>query len=190
MGQSYHPPSTFKGIIKGETVRILRNCTKESDYKETMDFLKEKFKQRKYPNKFVNMDIIPHHKRKEYLTYQQETHLKSKNNINLTTYFDKTRNIQEVIKNNWLKLVNDETTRRNILPKNITFSYKHSKNLSQYLVRAKVSYNIKQNIKCFEPPSIPKQNLQVKNIQCRNAQCGTCQQLSNKAGYYSYQRKT
>ena len=44
MGQSYHPPSTIKGITKEETMRMLRNCTKESDYKETMDFLKEKFK--------------------------------------------------------------------------------------------------------------------------------------------------
>ena len=131
------------------------------------------------------MDIISHHKRKEYLTYQQEMHLNSNNNINLTTYFDKTRNIQEVIKINWPKLVNDETTRQSIPPKNYIF-LQTFKNLSQYLVRAKVSYNIKQNIKGFEPPSIPKQNLQVKNIQCRNTQCGTCQQLSNNAGYYSY----
>ena len=48
MGNSYHPKSTFKGIYKGENVRILRNCTREEDYLETVTFMKQKFTDRKF----------------------------------------------------------------------------------------------------------------------------------------------
>ena len=39
MGNSFHPESTFKGIVQGENTRILRNCSKEQTYKDTMTFL-------------------------------------------------------------------------------------------------------------------------------------------------------
>ena len=48
-GQSYHPPSVFKGLTREENIRILRNCTKQQDYKDTMDFLTERFTERKIP---------------------------------------------------------------------------------------------------------------------------------------------
>ena len=45
-GNSFHPESTFKGIIKGENIRNLRNCSHLLDYQTTMDFLLKKFKNR------------------------------------------------------------------------------------------------------------------------------------------------
>jgi len=45
MGNSYHPKATFKSILTGENNRILRNCSMEADYIQTMDMLKDKFSQ-------------------------------------------------------------------------------------------------------------------------------------------------
>jgi len=41
MGNSYHPKATFKSIFTGENNRILRNCSMEADYIQTVDMLKE-----------------------------------------------------------------------------------------------------------------------------------------------------
>ena len=37
-GQSNHPSSTFKGVIKGENIRILRNTSEEETYNHTIKF--------------------------------------------------------------------------------------------------------------------------------------------------------
>ena len=72
-------------------------------------------------------------------------------------------------------------------PPNIT--YKHSPNLSQLLVRAKLNENIPTNLPTNQPPSIPTISFPAKSIKCRNSQCGTCQQLTSRSHYSSYQTK-
>ena len=67
MGQSYHPPSIFKGLTRGENIRILRNCTKQQNYTDTMDFLTKRFAERKIPSRFVNIPIVLHVNRDQYL---------------------------------------------------------------------------------------------------------------------------
>ena len=46
-GQSNHPPSTFKGVTKGENIRILRNTSEEEKYNNTMAFINQQFNIRK-----------------------------------------------------------------------------------------------------------------------------------------------
>ena len=149
----------------------------------------DRFKDRGYKQRYVNGNIIPFAKRKEYLEGSKSDESGGKY-INLTTYFNGSNRIKETVKNNWPKLSNDETTRQHILPRNIRFSHKHSKNLSQRLVRAKLNYDIHSDIPTYDIPLMLHKKLPAKNIKCRNSQCGTCEILSLQGGYYSHQRKT
>jgi len=58
-GHSNHPPSTFKGVIKGENIRILRNTSQASTYNDTINFITQQFKIRKYPSHLTNTPPIP-----------------------------------------------------------------------------------------------------------------------------------
>ena len=66
-GQSNHPSSTFKGVTKGENIRILRNTSEEEIYKNTMEFINKQFKIRKYPDDFTTTPIVPFSQRQSFL---------------------------------------------------------------------------------------------------------------------------
>ena len=184
-GTSNHPKSIFKGVYKGENVQILRNTSEEGEYKQTMTFLNNQFRQRKYPPHLTNSPIIPYVNRDRYL----ETKGKDKNYaINFTTTFDPSINLTEVLKTDWPRLSTIQDPRNTFTnPPRITF--KHSPNLSQLLVRAKLDYHTDTELPVYDPPPIPPISYSSKNISCRNEQCGTCPQLSNRSHYWSYQTK-
>ena len=58
--KSNHPKSTFKEVHKGENIRMLRNTSEEVEYQQTMTFLNNQFKPRKYPPYLTNSPIISH----------------------------------------------------------------------------------------------------------------------------------
>ena len=77
MGQSYHPPSVFKRITRGENIRILKKYSKKQDYVDTMTSLKRRFKERKIPHKYVEYLLAPHENR--HLFFEKQRNRDEKN---------------------------------------------------------------------------------------------------------------
>lgn len=75
---SCHPAHTFGGVVKGETIRVLRLCTDEKTYFKTRKFLAKKFRNRGYPWKLVRraMHEVPYSLRQKYLADAQSTNTK------------------------------------------------------------------------------------------------------------------
>jgi len=59
-------------------------------------------------------------------------------------------------------LASDEQTRKKLLSTPLRVSYKHSKNLSQRLVRAKLDHEIHTDITILPPPSIKRPDFAAK----------------------------
>ena len=85
---SCHPRSTFKGIIKGETIRFIRTNTSETTFNSILCKITTHLRHRGYPLHFIqnspNIQIVPvilHHLGKTHLL----THLVSLSNIVLIT---------------------------------------------------------------------------------------------------------
>ena len=189
MGNSHHPKSTFTGIVKGENNRILRNCSKEQDYQETMEFLKNKFVNRKFPPQSISEPIIPFEQRQDLLL-QNKFNSKDENHITFVCPYGKEIKVHETLEGNWDIFSTDDTTRKRLINKQVRVAYTHASNLSQKLVRAKMTGTIFTDIPTFSVPLIKAPSFPAKNISGRHTQCSTCKQLSGRNTYYSYQTKS
>ena len=185
-GRSNHPHSTFKGVKRGENIRILRNTSEEATYESTMQFINNHFKKRKYPTHLTNQTPISFSERPNYL--QSNTDKTSDGRVTFCTTFDPSLSIIDHLAEDWPRLSSDSNL-RNIFHHPPQISYRHSPNLSQLLVRAKLDATINTNIPLSSKPAISTPRFPAKNISCRNNQCGTCEQLSGRSHYYSYQTK-
>lgn len=56
--QSFHPEHLRRGIPKGQFLRVRRNCTNDSDFKEEADDLTRRFQARGYPRKTISKAYI------------------------------------------------------------------------------------------------------------------------------------
>ena len=184
-GHSNHPKSTFTGVHKGENIRILRNTSEETNYNSTMSFINTQFKRRQYPKHLTTAEHIPFSDRDQYLNTSPRD---STYSTNFITTFDPSIKLREHLTADWPRLSSHQELRRIFQdPPNIT--HKHSPNLSQLLVRAKLNYHIDTQLPISNPPDILHITYPAKNIFCRNTQCGTCPQLNQHSHYSSYQTK-
>ena len=184
-GQSNHPPSTFKGVYKGENIRILRNTSDQDTYNNTCKFINNQFNNRKYPKYITNSPIIPFNDRDLYLNFSRS---KTSHPLTFVTTFDPSISISEHLEEDWPRLTSNDDLKQ-IFRQPPTVSYKHSPNLSQILVRAKLDNNINTDLPIQSNPSLIHHTFPAKNIKCRNPQCGTCPQLTEHSHYSSYQTK-
>jgi len=185
-GHSNHPPSTFKGVLQGENIRILRNTSEENNYLNTMTFINKQFKFRKYPHKLTEEPSLSFEKRNYYIHKKPTKNTQSCPTF--VTTFDPTLSIKNIILEDWPRLSSDLELRKHF-PTTPRISYRHSPNLSQLLVRAKLDHHIDSTIPIYSPPTIHSVHFPAKNIPCRHEQCGTCPQLSNKSHFSSFQTK-
>ena len=188
-GTSSHPQSTFKGIVKGENTRILRNCTKPEDYTTTMEFLINKFKDRKFKSKYTNQPWIPFANRTKCLEGVPNEQGGTTKSIPYVSHYNKQFNIKNTLAMHWPIFSNNQSTRKLLLPRAPRISYRHASNIGQKLVRANLDDEITTNISIHQNPHFTKPTYPSKIIQCRHAQCGTCKQLTVRTYYYSYQTK-
>ena len=188
MGNSYHPKSIFKSILTGENNRILRNCSTETDYIQTMNMLREKCSLRKFPTSVLLQPNIPYTERLLKLTGG-----KPHNNdavLTIITKFQKDFNWSETLKSNWGIFSKEDQCRRHLSLTSVRVCYTNHKNLAQRLVRAKLDYtDATTTIVTYPTPKLPIKSFPARNIPCRHEQCATCPQLSNHSQYYSYQTK-
>ena len=58
---SAHPRNTFHSLVKGESTRLLRNCSDELEYKKVQDQMYKAFKDRGYPSSLIRkaQELVP-----------------------------------------------------------------------------------------------------------------------------------
>jgi len=151
-----------------------------------MALINQHFKFKKYPNKLTNQLPLPFHDRHHHILKKSVKNTQS--NTTFVTTFDSTISIKNIVLEDWPCLSSDLELRK-YFKATPQISYKHSPNLSQLLVRAKLDINIDSTIPTHPPPIICSINFPSKNIPCRHPQCGTCHQLSSKSHFSSYQTK-
>ena len=155
-GSSNHPPSTFKGVHKGENIRILGNTSEEHQYTSTMSFITTQFRKRKYPPWLTNSPVIPFNDRATYLTTAE----RDKNlSTSFITTFDPTISVRDSLLKDWPRL-SSHPELRTVFTSPPMITYKRSRNLSQLLVRAKPNHNVTSDlpttaISIERPPSFP-----------------------------------
>lgn len=155
-----------------------------------MQFLKGKFQDRHFPTNITQIPFEPFEHREDIL--HGDT-IRSKENNNHRITFSCKYNygmpIHNLLEENWGILSRNDTTKRKLLPKEIRVSYKHGKNIKEKLVRAKIKGQTKANFDRQSIPNIVIPGFPAKNILCRQTMCGTCNQLTQRNTYYSYQTK-
>ena len=103
-GHPNHPPSTFKGIYKGENICILGNTADKQQYNSTMQFLTKKSKQCKYPTKLTTNPLIPCSDRNKLLACPNHQPRTSTNFI--TTYKPPTLSRTNILEDwPWLSVI-------------------------------------------------------------------------------------
>ena len=92
----------FKGLTRGDNIRILRNCSNTTDYDATMTFLKGKFKKSGISNRWIDEYIVKHEQRQSIFTDKSDT---GKNNSNqfipCISPYNRTVNLDKILEENW-----------------------------------------------------------------------------------------
>ena len=185
-GQSNHPSSTFKGVTKGENIRILRNTSEEEIYQNTMEFINKQFKIRKYPDHFTTTPIVPFSQRQSFLHSTRST--SSHIGPTFITTHDSSISLKPILEEDWPRITSHNELRKTYR-ETPRITYKHSPNLSQLLTRAKLDHDIKNDLPYHPAPTIQSISFPAKNIKCRHQQCGSCPQLSERSHFSSNQTK-
>jgi len=138
---SSHPDSVFKGLIKGETLRIVRNCSDKKTQEEETAFFHEKLTRRGYnPTtlKSISQEIL--NTSRENLL--QHTGRKSKKDLTpplvmVTKFHPAIRKLSRTIRKHWKHTQNDPECQA--LFKNLPMiAYKREKNLGDFIISSKL----------------------------------------------------
>jgi len=182
---SYHPKFTFKGIYRGENVRILRNCTKQTDYETTMDFIKGKFSVRGYAT--LDLPVIPFSERNNYLKKIHTTSQTSNKPLTIVSKFDINKKFVRACKDNWELFSVNSDTRKHLYQKLVQHTFVNHRNLKQRLPSNKLAISVPTDLQIHPSPIITTRQYPTKNIICRREDCACCSQLKGSARVISYQ---
>lgn len=137
---SAHPPNVFKGLIKGETLRHLRNNSSKQNLNNVLQLYKFNLKNRGYSLKEIQnamKDAL--NKTREEVIYKT----KDANNSKaipltlVTKYHPSLKALSHNLKKHWSLIENDETA-KNLFPRPPVIAYKRSRNIGEFIISAKV----------------------------------------------------
>ncbi|XP_065896286.1 uncharacterized protein [Dysidea avara] len=182
---SYHPKFTFKGIYRGENVRILRNCTKQSDYETTMNHIKKQFSVRGYAT--LDLPDIPFSERNNHLKKSDTTSQTRDNPIIIVSKFDINKKFVRACKDHWPMLTANSETKKHLYQKPVQHTFTNHKNIKQRLPNNKLDIEVPTDLTIHPSPTITSKQFPAKNIACRREDCACCSQLKGSARVISYQ---
>lgn len=125
--QSFHPKHTFRGIVKSQLLRFKRICTRPEDFMEAVKVLFKALRQRGYSRSSLRHSLR---------TFQDGGRPPRGDLIPLiTTFSSNSRLINRRLKNNFEMVLGNT----GLIPNSSVISaYRRNKNLSDFLVRAKL----------------------------------------------------
>ena len=133
---SCHNKHVFRGFIKGETIRHIRNTNNTEDLMNILHNFKEKLVERGYRKSDIEDSMIEalNQKREIFLNKRKKTHIPL---ILGTQYNPRLRKIKKYILKHWHLLSFNETCRMIFQQKPI-IAYRKHKNLGEILTSAKI----------------------------------------------------
>lgn len=139
---SCHNHKVFKGILKGEIIRQIRNNSDQKNLTKEIQLIKKRFAKRGYKITEMNKIIASALEITRQQTLQNEGgQLKSKTNpIFITKYYTGLHKLSKILRKHWHFIENDEDTKF-LFPRPPLIAFKRNKNLSQFLTSAKVHTN-------------------------------------------------
>ena len=170
---SAHSKFIFSSIIKGELMRLLRNCSQEQEYSKTSTNMAKIFKDRGYPTQLVDRILIqvPYSARPEIINSREKEPCK----YVLVTQYTPDINVRKIKKT-------IKTTHEEYIPIP-SLSLKKSMTLSKKFVKAKLK-NVHDPIQSMEPITIPvTPNLEGHLAGCRIHGCKCCKAMSRKISH-------
>ena len=177
---SYHHKAVFKGIYRGENIRLLRNSSNEATYLKMMDLLNQKFTDRGYRDIITYNPPEPFCNRHQYLT----PNTKSKpDSLTIVCTLDK--NTNRVPKRT---LEHFQDTRKILYDKTVLFSYLNHPNIQQKVSKTSIEHTISShNTTLYPIPTTTRVTYPARNIKCRTPGCATCPQIMERYRVVSYQ---
>jgi hypothetical protein len=137
---SCHPNSVFKGFIKGELLRYVRNSSNKSDFETIKKAFQTRLLNRGYKKADIDAVVsqIDHGNRK--LTLQ--TGFKNKNDTDTPLVFTTTHNpympnLKRILVKHWHYIENVPQLKQ-IFPQLPTMAFRKNKSIYNYIVRAKI----------------------------------------------------
>jgi len=184
-GTSHHPKATKDGIFKGEMIRMLRNNSDPEQYQQQTDFIRQKFRDRNYHQSITTQEIPDFDNRTNYLSSKKK---ESKYHPTFSTDFDPSLPISTIINQHWPILFSNETLCQK-LPSKPRICYRALRTLGKILRRAHIKTSLQSMKETTTPIVKVPPKFPAKIIFCRVTNCSTCQVLSNKSYFISYQTK-
>ena len=174
---SFHPPHTYRGIVKSQILRFHRICTQKEDFKKACQTLFTALRKRGYTRTFL---------RKTFDTFLEIKERDPSPKLALvTTYSTLSRITNTKIKRNFLNRTDDLLSGHKII-----LAYRKNKNLKDYLVHSKLKGTdvpLRKKPEYFKPKQLVKNrttNRMVgikQNIQANTHNCVyliTCQKCN------------
>ena len=122
---SFHPPHTYRGIVKSQLLRFHRICTQQSDFTAAVKILFTALRKRGYTRTFL---------RKTYDTFLEIKERDQRPTIALVTTYSTLSSMTNMrIKRNFANRTNNLLGEYKIIP-----AYRKNKNLKDYLVHSKL----------------------------------------------------
>ena len=141
---SAHPKSVFKGFLKGETIRHVRNTSNYLEFEEKKSKFQNRLLDRGYKSKETKI-ILESTDFKHRKHFIQQAGLgknrKRKNSIPLvftTTFNPSFQYLHKIIPIHWDEYINQDKELKEIFSDKPMISYRRNKNLGDFLTRAKL----------------------------------------------------
>ena len=135
---SCHPPGVTKGLIKGETLRLLRTNSSRITFEENMSNFKTRLQNNGYPARIVakHLSEIKFSDREMSLAQKDKTAQKKILPF-VTQYHPALPNLKDALMGKW-HLIDNQPQLRNIFKEPPIISYRKGKSLKDILVKAKL----------------------------------------------------
>ena len=130
---SLHPEHTKRLVVFSQTLRIIRLCSEENNFKNYRSQMKSWFLKREYPEKLIENKMRKVKSCKEGIKRRKES--KAFHLLLRTT--PQLKNLGRIINENFYLLNLNEETKKLFSPRPMV-SFKSPRKISSYLVRAKL----------------------------------------------------
>ncbi|XP_069102132.1 uncharacterized protein [Argopecten irradians] len=137
---SAHPGFVFKGLIKGECIRHMRNTSDPKVLETNLNKFKQRLRKRGYSIKEIETSIntsLSTCRQKLLDSNHTDRHMNVPL-VMITKYNPDSRKIRRIITKHW-HLITQSTECSEIFPKPPMVSYRKNKNLSEYLTSSTIS---------------------------------------------------
>ena len=134
---SYHPPSTRKGIAKGEAKRYLRTNSNKDNFEEMKHKLRKKLRERGYKDKTILKQLREIKFSDRHQALRRSARRNERPLTFVTRYTDKSREIRDIIMKHW-KVMQQQPRLRTIFSEEPIVAFRKNQSLRNKLVSARL----------------------------------------------------